>query len=94
MTTPTSPAGGLDVLERPAPVTSHGGNDGDHDLFAHYVKKQKIVDASVFGNVLTALCGKKFVPTRSPEGRTVCPECKYLFENVVRDDSGDTPPAE
>jgi hypothetical protein len=63
-----------------APVTSHGGNDGDHDLFAHYVTKLEWEAAYITGRPATALCGKKWVPTKDASKYPVCPECKEKFE--------------
>ncbi len=41
------------IHEDVRPDTSHG--DGDHERFAHYVQKDKIVDSSVLGTPLVAL---------------------------------------
>ena len=57
---------------RPDPST----DGGDHDRFAHYVLKDKIVDSAVRGIPVVALCGKKWVPTRDPKGYPICPTCK------------------
>ena len=38
---------------RPAP----SNDDGDHERFAHYVLKDKIVDSAVLGTPVVALCG-------------------------------------
>lgn len=54
--------------------------DGDHERFAHYVKKDKIVSSAVEGTPVRALCGKKWVPNRDPKKFPVCPECKEIFE--------------
>jgi hypothetical protein len=62
-------------VETPSrPVT----DDGDHDRFAHYCKKADIVRATVTGEAILALCGKKWVPTRDPSRFPVCPTCKEL----------------
>lgn len=57
-------------------------DDGDHEKFAHYVRGDKIGDAMVFGTPVTALCGKKWVPSRAPEKFPVCPECKDIYEGM------------
>jgi hypothetical protein len=62
------------------PVPSHG--DGDHERFAHYVQKDKIVDSAVSGTPVVALCGKKWVPTRDPKRFPVCPDCKRIYESL------------
>ena len=73
MTTPLDSPGSLgDTLldER----TLETSDDGDHEKFAHYVQKEKIVESAVTGKPVIALCGKvwcleetlvnfQFVPT-------------------------------
>ena len=62
------------------PDLSHG--DGDHERFAHYVLKDKIVDSAVSGTPVVALCGKVWVPSRDPKRFPVCPECKEIYESL------------
>jgi hypothetical protein len=57
-------------------------DDGDHDRFAHYVKKGKIVESAVSGKAVRALCGKKWVPTRDPEKFPICPVCKEIYSGL------------
>jgi hypothetical protein len=60
-------------VETPSrPVT----DDGDHDRFAHYARKDDVARAYVTGEAIVALCGKKWVPTRDPKNYPVCPTCK------------------
>ena len=56
--------------------------EGDHERFAHYVKKDKILASAVMGEPVVALCGKVWVPTRNPERFPVCPECKKIWESL------------
>jgi hypothetical protein len=56
--------------------------DGDHERFSHYVKKDKIVESAVMGNAVVALCGKVWIPNRSPEKFPVCPTCKEIYEKL------------
>ena len=51
-------------------------DDGDHDRFAHYARKDDVARAYVTGEAIVALCGKKWVPTRDPKNYPVCPTCK------------------
>jgi hypothetical protein len=67
--------GGLDLDTQPE--LDHG--DGDHDRFAHYVSKEDAMKAYVEGVQVTALCGKKWVPSRDPEKFPTCPTCKELY---------------
>ena len=66
-------------------------DDGDHDRFAHYVKKKKLLPSAIEGTPLRALCGKKWVPSRDPKKFPVCPTCKEIYEKLgggKGDDSG------
>ena len=57
------------------------GND-DPKMF-HYVRKDKIVESAVMGNMVVALCGETFPVTRSPKpGSPVCPDCKKIYESM------------
>jgi hypothetical protein len=60
-------------------VTTDGG---DHDKFAHYVRKNDITESAVTGKAVTAICGKKWVPTRLPDEFPVCPDCKRIYEQL------------
>lgn len=62
-------------------------DDGDHERFSHYVEKDKLTEAMVMGTPVRALCGKMWVPSRSPEKFPVCPTCKEIWENLSDDDS-------
>jgi len=57
-------------------------DDGDHDRFAHYVKKGKIVESAISGKAVRALCGKKWVPSRDPEKFPICPVCKEIYSGL------------
>jgi len=46
--------------------TDYRYDPGDNERFAHYAERDKIMEASVFGTPLTALCGKVWVPSRDP----------------------------
>jgi hypothetical protein len=62
------------------PAISFG--DGDHERFAHYVERDKIVDSAVTGTPVIALCGKVWVPNRDPKKFPVCPDCKRIYESL------------
>lgn len=78
--------GGLLVDER----TEEQVEAGDHERFAHYVKKDKIVESAVLGGAVVALCGKVWIPSRDPGKFPVCPECKEIFEGMPEGGSGDS----
>ena len=75
-----------DVLEKED--TRHSNEDGDHEKFAHYVRKEKIVESAVTGKAVRALCGKKWVPSRDPQNFPICPTCKELHSKMKPADSG------
>lgn len=60
------------------PTTS----EGDHDRFAHYVRKEDILRANVEGVEVVALCGKKWIPNRDPSRYPVCPTCKEIMNDI------------
>ncbi len=69
------------VLESPATSDT----DKSPEVF-HYVRKNKIAESAVMGTMVEALCGEIFPVTRSPKpGSPVCPACKEIYENVLRD---------
>jgi DUF3039 family protein len=75
-----------DTVARPQPTTG----DGDHERFAHYVLKDKIVDSTVNGTPVVALCGKVWVPSRDPKRFPVCPDCKRIYESVPKGEGEDS----
>jgi hypothetical protein len=62
------------------PRVSHG--DGDHERFAHYVRKEKILESALSGGPVIALCGKVWVPGRDPQRFPVCPACKEIYAQI------------
>jgi hypothetical protein len=60
-------------------------DQGDHERFSHYVKKDRIVESAVMGSAVVALCGKVWVPSRDPEKFPVCPDCKKVYEKLKKD---------
>ena len=57
-------------------------DDGGHDRFSHYVKKEKIVESAVMGTPVIALCGKVWVPGRDPKNFPICPACKEIHSKL------------
>ncbi len=81
----TDPAGGgTSTLDRELEelLNNEITEDGDHDRYAHYVPKDKIVESAVTGKPVRALCGKKWVPGRNPDRFPVCPDCKRIYERM------------
>ena len=83
------PGGGtvLEMEVEATPRTSHG--DGDHERFAHYVKKEKILESALSGDPVVALCGKVWIPGRDPGRFPVCPTCKEILNQLPPGDDGD-----
>ncbi|MFY9232643.1 MAG: DUF3039 domain-containing protein [Candidatus Nanopelagicales bacterium] len=57
-------------------------DDGDHERFAHYVEKAKIMESAVTGAPVKALCGKVWIPNRDPEKFPICPDCKDIHAKL------------
>lgn len=88
---PGAGPGSTAVLDRQRQEQEQKTDDGDHDRFAHYVRKDKVTQAALGGTPVIALCGKVWVPGRDPEKYPVCPECKEIYEEMTgggNDDSG------
>lgn len=68
-----------DLLTKP----DYKVDDGDHERFAHYVKKGKILESALSGEVVEALCGKRWVPSRDPEKFPICPTCKEIYSGLT-----------
>lgn len=67
-----------DVLTEPTPTET----DTDDPRLAHIVKPASAVtQAYIEGTEVTALCGKRWVPTRDPKGLPVCGRCRELAES-------------
>ncbi len=81
-----APDGGTDVLDRELEklLTDEQIDEGDHERFSHYVKKDKILDSALSGSPVKALCGKIWTPGRDPEKFPVCPECKEIYESLKK----------
>src|SRR3954467_14382414 len=77
----TYPEGGTTgVLEREhveQPV-----EPGDHERFAHYVRKEKILESALSGEPGIAHCGKGGGPGRDPTKFPVCRTCKEIYESL------------
>jgi hypothetical protein len=76
--------GGTDVLDRELEklLEEEQLDEGDHDRYSHYVKKDKILSSAISGKAVIALCGKKWTPGRDPEKFPVCPTCKEIYEKL------------
>ena len=85
---PGAAPGSTAVLDRQLQDQDQKVDDGDHDRFAHYVRKDKVTQAALGGTPVIALCGKVWVPGRDPQKYPVCPECKEIFEGMREPNDG------
>ena len=84
---PSGPSTRTAVLEREETVPQVQ-EPGDHERFAHYVRKEKILSSALSGDPVIALCGKVWVPGRDPNRFPVCPACKEIYESMRGGDDG------
>ncbi|MGN8245870.1 DUF3039 domain-containing protein [Cellulomonas soli] len=99
MSEPYPPSTGPDDPSRPDQGTSTSVLEraetheelepGDHERFAHYVRKEKITESALSGKPVIALCGKVWVPGRDPNKFPVCPVCKEIYEGLREPQDGD-----
>ncbi|MBD8078028.1 DUF3039 domain-containing protein [Cellulosimicrobium arenosum] len=75
------------VLEREE--TREQTEPGDHERFAHYVRKEKIMQSAMSGKPVIALCGKVWVPGRDPNKFPVCPTCKEIYDGLREPQDGE-----
>jgi len=67
---------------------------GDRERFAHYVRKEKIMESAMTGEPVIALCGKVWTPGRDPQKFPVCPECKEVYEGLRPGNDGGKGPGD
>jgi hypothetical protein len=84
MSEPLEDGGGVDVLDRELEklLNEEQIDEGDHERFSHYVKKEQILESALTGKPVKALCGKMWTPGRDPEKFPVCPTCKEVYEKL------------
>jgi len=89
MSEPLEDGGGVDVLDRELEklLNEEQIEDGDHERFSHYVKKEQILESALTGKPVKALCGKMWTPGRDPEKFPVCPTCKEVYEKLKSESS-------
>jgi hypothetical protein len=77
------------VLERELVEERELSEPGDHERYAHYVRKEKILESALSGDPVVALCGKVWLPSRNPDRFPVCPVCKEIYQNKRPGNGGD-----
>lgn len=78
---PESPGGSTATIEREE--LREELEPGDRDRFAHYVRKEKVLESAMTGEPVIALCGKVWVPGRDPNKFPVCPACRQIYEGLA-----------
>ena len=68
-----------EILEQPAASTSETDDEGRQ---AHIGRAADVSRAYVTGEEITALCGKRFVPSRNPDDYPVCQRCKAVLDQI------------
>ena len=86
---PSGPATTTSVIEREQ-VQEQEVEAGDHERFAHYVRKNKIMESAMSGEPVVALCGKVWVPGRDPKKFPVCPTCKEIYAGLRAPKDGES----
>jgi hypothetical protein len=66
------------------PNISDPESSTEDPIVAHIVKRGEQMEGYILGKELTALCGKKMVPSRDPQGKPICEECKAVWRSIVR----------
>ena len=89
-TAPGGPGGGTSTSVLEHTETREEVEPGDHERFAHYVRKEKILDSALSGKSVIALCGKVWIPGRDPKKFPVCPICKEIYEGLRDPQDGDS----
>jgi hypothetical protein len=82
---PSSPSIDEEFSDLLVEEEKRSNENGDHERFAHYVRKEKIVESAVTGKSVRALCGKKWIPSRDPEKFPICPTCKSIYEGLKKE---------
>lgn len=80
MSTTTTPRVDQQVDEQ---VEQRQIDEGDHDRFAHYVRKRDLERARRTGRTVQALCGKRWKPDRDPSRYPMCPTCAEIVAEAM-----------
>ena len=73
-----------EVLEKPDELATDRSGDDTPKMF-HYVRKAKVAESAVMGNMVVALCGETFPVTKAAKpGSPVCPDCKKIYDSMPK----------
>lgn len=87
---PGAPGGPDTAQSASTDLRADRGNSasGDEERYAHYVRKERIVESAIVGQPVVALCGKVWTPTRNPDKYPVCPTCKEIYAQMGKGGMG------
>lgn len=57
-------------------------DEGGHDRFSHIVRKGDANRGYIGGEVIEALCGKRWIPSHNPERYPVCKTCLEVAHSM------------
>jgi hypothetical protein len=55
---------------------------GDHERMAHIIRKKDEMSGYFHGEEVTALCGKRWVPSRLPDNFPICQTCVEVLAQM------------
>ena len=73
-----------DTRELEDTSVEHDLEPGDHERFAHIIRKRTSCGATCRASPSWRLCGKKWVPSRDPQKFPVCPTCQEVLAALRR----------
>lgn len=70
-----------EILERPEVLDP----DLEDGRLTHIISRDDEMRGYVLGEMVEALCGHRFVPSRDPRKYPVCQACKDVLQNMLMD---------
>lgn len=59
-------------------------DDDEGSRYAHWVRSEDWEQGYIEGQVITALCGYRWVPSRNPDRLPICPRCRFVRETLMQ----------
>ena len=72
----------MPIIDEKTDTITIDTDTGDHDTFAHYASKKDIERSMFEGVEITALCGKKWRPSKDFAKYPVCGTCKEIYDGL------------
>lgn len=67
------------------PRLDDGSGSNSDDNLTHIVRKSELDRSHLDGSTVTALCGKRWTPNRTPNDAEVCVVCRDLYHGIKND---------